>query len=280
MNIILSSSYQVSKINAVHFTIHFSINIDEALKSEVRSGKSQLEDEFAMLMMKLRQELEHGAKFEDVQGYLSSKANNQRDNIIDPKECMEQLREIDSYVKLFLLFDQHRVWDFQNFRFLDLLLKHFLPGNESLKLEVGEYAKRVVEFQASTKLRDFLSVWSGQGVTDVLKDGHEILQTTVIGDLSSFTLADVAKKQAYLAREFLLQEFVFKVLHAGSGSVILYWLVSKRVAEHIKETFEKVKPDLREGGILELFVGDCLIYKVCLYTCTYNIMGFQLSPIK
>ena len=184
------------------------------LNAEVRRNVGSLEKEFASLKTTVIGALaERKVSMEMFRTYVSSLANAQRDNILSPELCMTKLRELEEMDKMFSLFNEYSVWDFLNFRLLQLIALQFLADDTHLQLQanIDEYSKKVNDFQAKTKLSDFLDVSSSKGVT---VETCVILQATLTGDFSEFTLRDLAEKQGYIAGEFLVQVFMFKFLHA------------------------------------------------------------------
>lgn len=239
--------------------------MERQINMEVKTNVRMLEEEFASLKTTVVEELSRAdVSVMSFRTYVSSLANDQKDNILYPDQCMRQLRGEDQLDKMFSILDQYSVWSFLNFRLLRLIVQKFLADNDHLKKSMVEYSKKVSDFQKETKLSDFLNARSSKGVTYLPMDDCVILQATLTGDFSEFTLHDLAKKQGYIAGEFLMQDFIFKFLHAKPGSVILYWVVSAQAAQHIKDVFKRRKPNLADGGIIEFFVDNDLLYQVTI----------------
>ena len=244
------------------------------LNPEVRRNVGVLEEEFASLKTTVIGALaERKVSVAIFRTYVSSLANAQKDNILHSEVCMIQLRELDKVDKMSSLFDQYKVWDFLNFRLLQQIAQKFLADDTHLQLQanIDEYSKKVEDFQKKTKLSDFLDVSSSKGVTYLPMEDRVILQANLTGHFSECTLHDLAETQGYIAGEFLLQDFMFKFLHARPGSVIVYWVVSEEAAQHIKDVFKRRKPNLSDGGIMEFFVGEELLYQV-MYTPDFFII--------
>ena len=165
-------------------------------------------------------------------------------------------------------------WDFLNFLLLVDLIEKYECGIEG---DMAKYREEIEEFKKVTKLRDFLKAWSGRStITQEENNVQGVVDLTVKvdGTWPDFTLADLSDKEGFMEEEFQARQFVFQLRNGRGGCVRLIWVVPLSVAESMKKTLLDRKPNLIEGGILQLAIKGDVYYEVLIHNILCNCVYY------
>ena len=194
------------------------------------------------------------------------------------------MAEIVSHISLeeiILFCSRMEMWDFLNFQLLQDVANHF--GVVKLQTPLQEYSVAINDFKRKTKLVDYLRVWAGRNALSTLPNTEPVFAKIKAIKWEEYTLADVARHEKYLAAEFRLNQLVLRFSNAGTGSVVLMWLVTKSVGSEMKRImYSNEKPTFDSMTFQELNVGGTT-YKVLashhVYYHHYMICNKEVSKI-
>ena len=213
---------------------------------------------------------------DELQVYLSQRCADERHKIPLFEQRMSEIIHQSTHQQVFMLLSRIRAWDFLDFSLLKDVIDEFQLSE--LNPELTSYTQDVCTFQSETKLIDFLNVWKSSCLEKELP-ACKILIAKCIGDIRSFTLADVAKKAKMIAEKFNLVTLAARLGWANPGSVYLLWYIPEAVAKHIEKLMvSKTRPNLVCHGIQELVVGKN-IYKVSSNIHAMHIMTINLCIV-
>ena len=166
-------------------------------------------------------------------------------------------------------------WNFLNYYLLKKLVDKF--GDTHLKEIVEGYGREVDAFKSSIKLVDFLPVWSGRSPHQS-GSGLEPIILRVNRDWPTCTLADIGRIEGYLESRFMINRFILNFANAGSGSVVVMWLVSSHVIPFLKKRIMAIgSQSLTEEGVIEISFGPSATMKVRLIVCINSDLSYSIS---
>ena len=206
-----------------------------------------------------------------LKSFLTTLHRARKENASDHEQ--QALNDATQVSDVIDYFSRIGAWDFLNFLLLITLIgKYECNGIEE---DLAMYRAQIEGFKKTTKLRDFLVAWSGRSsVKEEMQSDREVvdLMVKVEGTWPDFTLAQVSKKEGYMADEFRVRQSVLQLRNAKSGCVWLVWVIPLSVAELMTKILLERKPDLIKGGILQLAIKGKIHYKVlpCLMYNNYN----------
>ena len=178
-------------------------------------------------------------------------------------EEIKTLCDLTTVEDIFAYLNETRAWDFLNIHLLVLVMEKFGNGFIDLQTRLKHHANEIDLFKQETPLRIFLDIWYTQ-----VQDPNRILKMGLTRLKAKFdipwknSLAQFAKQKGYLCSQFLLQEHILRFVHAREGCVAAVWYVPKALEEYMVKVFNERRPDLAQGGIIELAVGSTLIFEV------------------
>ena len=190
---------------------------------------------------------------------------SQKQNIPMFNQSMLEVIDKSSCDEIFTFLTRMEIWDALNFRVLQKILKVFLPDEGEIRKRIDVYASKVEKFKDDTILQDYIRV-RASGTTAI--PGYGTVMVKVDKYYNTFTLADVAEEEKFLANEFLLNQFIFRLKDAGRGCVQITWLVpASAVPQLMPEILAKKGEALKERNVLEIRVDDRYVYTVSITFC-------------
>ena len=245
---------------------------------KIREDLDMLQSEFRDILILSRKSFElHPVPLDDVRLWVASLCVDQQENIPMFDESKRVEINKSSYNELFLLLTDHEVWDALNIRELKKMVKHFAPNDEKINERIARYASKVDKFKQDTNLREYLRVRASK-TNKTLNYGSFQAKLEARKDFHNFTLADVAEHEGFLADQFLLNQFIFRLQESRRGCIQITWLVPSSVIPLLKpERLAEKRESLKERGILEIRVDNRYIYMVChhLYTFILHSLDCQ-----
>lgn len=234
---------------------------------ELRENFSKLKKQFTKLVVNVQDALKQiDGVVEKLRTFLSLESASFGSTLftVDSKS----MQNMATVGEIFTHQNEAREWDFLNFQLLANVLDFFELNGLISRLKVHE--EEVKQFKQNTLMVDFLDIWSEhlKQPVNVLKDDlYAFLRVKFDIDdskLKSITLAEFADQQGFITSQFLLQEYVLRFVYAGTGCISAVWYVAKPVEEYMIRVYKERKPDLAQGGVLELSIGNTMIFKVCI----------------
>ena len=190
---------------------------------KVRQDIDELQDEFNDILVLAQESFEsHAVPLKKFRLSVTSLCVNQKQNIPIFNQSMLEVIEKSSCDEIFSFLTRMEVWDFLNFRVLQKIVKSFIPDDDEICRRISEYAPKVEEFKKKTNLQDYIRV-RASGTTPI--PGYKTVMVKIDREYNMFTLADLAKEEEFLANQFLLNQFIFRLKDAGRGCVQITWLV-------------------------------------------------------
>ena len=227
----------------------------------MRQAMDDLQDEFNSIVI-LTQSLvvAKNASLMLFRQLITSLCVQQKQNIrlfTTPMIC-----EISNYSfdDIFLFLTQYEVWDFLNFHVLTKIVKQFLTDDKMIQRAIEDYQPKVDIFKKNTFLRDYVQVRSN-GTCPI--PGCKDMMVKLKRNYAQFTLADVSEQEQFLASQFLLNQFIFRLKYAEEGCVQITWLIPQTAINLLMpENLAKKAEALKHQGIMEIRVDNRYVYKV------------------
>jgi acetyl-CoA synthetase len=230
-------------------------------KYQVRQAMDGLQDDFNSIIIKTQSLIvAKNVPLMLFRQLITSLCVNQKQNI--PFFTTQMITEVSnfSFDDIFLFLTRNEVWDFLNFHVLTKIVKHFLAGEKMIQRAIESYQPKVDVFKRNTFLQDFVQVRSS-GACPI--PGCKDVMVKVKGMYERYTLADVSEQEQFLASQFLLNQFIFKLKEAETGCVQITWLIPETAIELLlPENLAKRGEALKHQGILEIRVDNRYVYKV------------------
>ena len=165
-----------------------------------------------------------------------------------------------SFDDIFLFLTRYEVWDFLNFHVLTKIVKQFLTDDKTIRRTLDAYQPKVDIFKENTFLKDYVQVRSN-GTCPI--PGCKDVMVKLKGDFERFTLADVSEQEQFLASQFFLNQFIFRLKYAEKGCVQITWLIPETAINLLMpENLSKKGEALKRQGIMEIRVDNRYVYKV------------------
>lgn len=162
--------------------------------------------------------------------------------------------------EIFALMTRIKAWDILNYRVLSTLLKKCVPGDE-VNDHVEQYSANVATFKRQTLVRDYMML---RGRSRSFPRGCTTLAAKIEEKYNVYTLADLARHEAFLADEFLLHQMIFRFKESQRGCICVTWFIPTSAMSHLMPPLiNKSREALEERGIIELIVDEKYIYRVC-----------------
>ena len=162
--------------------------------------------------------------------------------------------------EIFALMTRIKAWDILNYRVLTTLLKKCIPEDE-VHGYVEQYSAKADTFKRQTLVRDYVML---RGSSLTYPRGYATFSAKIEEKYNQYTLADLAKDEAFLANEFLLQQMIFRFKESQQGCISVTWFIPKSSMSHLTPPLiNKSWEALKKRGIIELIVDEKYIYRVC-----------------
>ena len=162
--------------------------------------------------------------------------------------------------EIFALMTRIKAWDILNYRVLSTLCEECIPEDE-VHGYVEQYSTEADTFKRQTLVRDYM-MFRGSSLT--YPRGYTTLSAKIDRKYNQYTLADLAKDEAFLANEFLLQQMIFRFKESQRGCISITWFIPKSAMSHLTPPLiNKRRKALKEREIIELIVDEKYIYRVC-----------------
>ena len=143
---------------------------------------------------------------------------------------------------------------------------NFIPDDKEVSRKFSEYASMVNEFKNNTSVQDYIRV---RGGTNAIPDFRDVT-VRLERNYKNFTLADLSKLEDFLANQFLLNQFIFRLKDVEQGCVQITWLVPAGAIPLLKpDKLAKKDKALRERRIREVWVDGRYVYKVNTTVCMH-----------
>ena len=228
---------------------------------EVRQMIDELEDEFDDVLVLVQRSFESNAvPLNEFRLRVTRLCVSQKQNIPVFNQSMLEVINQSSCDEIFSFLTRMEVWDILNFRVLQKIVKTHIPDDAEVHRKIDEYSQRVEKFKEITMLRDFIRVRTS-GTTAI--PGYRTVMVKIKRDYNTFTLANLAEEEKFLANEFYLNQFIFRLKDAGRGCVQITWLVPASAIPLLKpEILAKKGEALKQRKMLEIRVDDRYVYTV------------------
>ena len=241
---------------------------------EVRKELDELQDEFDDILDLAQESFEsHAVPLGKLRVRVTSLCVNREQNIPMFNQSMLEVIDKSSCNEIFTFLTRLQVWDALNFRVLQKIVEKCIPNDDEVCKRIHEYVPKVEKFKEKTNLRDYIRV-RASGPNAI--PGYRTVMVKVKKFYNTFTLADVAKEEEFLANQFLLNQFIFRLKDAGRGCVQITWLVpASAIPLLMPDKLAKKGEVLKERKMLEIRVDDRYVYKVHItfYVCTHSIIS-------
>ena len=201
---------------------------------------------------------------------ITSLCVNQKQNI--PFFTTQMISEIGefSFDDIFLFLTRNEVWDFLNFHVLTKIVKQFLAQEEEIQSAIRSYHPKVDTFKKNTFLQDYVHVRSS-GTSPI--PGCKDVMVKVKRKYERFTLADVSDQEKFLASQFLLNQFIFRLKYAEMGCVQITWLIPETAIDLLMpENLARKGEALKHWGVTEIRVNNRYVYKVSSHQSKFNLL--------
>ena len=204
----------------------------------------------------------HSVPIGQLQVRLTSLCVDLEDNIpLFDKHMLEVIAKT-TIGGVIALMTRMKVWDILNFRVLSFILKKCVPLEHEIHGHVGVYSTESTQFKKETLLRDYMSI---QGARYSIPHGCMTITAKFNAKYNSYTLADLANDEVFLADEFLLHKFVFRFKESYRGCISIMWFLPNSAKPLLEPPIINSKREaLKKRRIVELIVDDKYIYRVCL----------------
>ena len=183
------------------------------------------------------------------------------------KSDSEDQRATASWKDVLLELKEKKAIDFLNYHLLveliDLCFDVKSEDYHAFDKRLSDYTAEVEKYKSDTPILDFLDIYIEHRPEDLkAAKGLELFKLKLSGD-DKMTLADFSNIRGYIVKEFRLHHYMLHLVTVNSGCVIIYWQVPEAISSHIQEEIcEKFQPDFGQAGIIELSLGDHVLYQV------------------
>ena len=182
-------------------------------------------------------------------------------------ELGEGQKATPSWKDVLLALKEKNAIDFLNYHLLvELIDLCFEVKNEdyhAFDKRLNDHGTEVEKYKSKTLILDFLDIYIEYRPEDLkAAQGCELFKLKLSDDSDKMTLADFSNIRGYAVNEFRLHHYMLHLVTVNSGCVIIYWQVPEAICLHIKEICEKFRPDFGQAGIIELSLGDHVLYQV------------------
>ena len=230
----------------------------------------ELEEKFNdLLVMAQKALVSHNVPVSEIHLRLTAYCDNNKDNIPLFEKHMLEVIEKSKVSEIFTLMTRIKAWDILNYRVLSTLLKKCIPEDE-VHGYVERYSAEADIFKRQTLVRDYMML---RGSSLTYPRGCTTLAAKIEEKYNHYTLADLAKDEAFLANEFLLQELIFRFKESQPGCISITGFIPRSAMSHLTPPLiNKRREALKERGIIELIVDEKYIYRVC---CNKQYLLFE-----
>lgn len=214
--LVLGNVIPTSLILLYIYEVDLYISIGNHPIPQVKQTIDKLQVEFESILYLTQQSFRSDAvPVEKFRLKVASLCASQKQNIPMYDQSIKHLVILSSCDEIFSFLTHIKVWDILNFRVLQKIVEKFIPDNGKVCKKIDEYAKKVEEFKVDTYLRDYIQVRYSHST---VFPSYSTLMAKIDRDYKKFTLADVARQQQFLANEFLLSEFIFRMQHQNTDT--------------------------------------------------------------
>ena len=237
---------------------------------EVRKELDELQDEFDDILVLAQEAFEsHAVPLKKLRLTVTSLCINREQSIPMFNQSKLEVINTSSCDELFTFLIRMQVWDALNFHILKKIVEKYIPNDAEICKRIHDYAPKVEKFKKKTNLRDYIRI-RASGPTAI--PGYRTVMVKVNKFDNTFTLADVAEEEKFLANQFLLNQFIFRLKDAGRGGVQITWLVpASAIPLLMPEKLAKKGQALKERKMLETRVDDRYVYTVHITFCIRSI---------
>ena len=230
---------------------------DLGVKKRLRDLEEKFND---LLVMAQKALVSQNVPVSEIHLRLTSFCVDIEDNIPLFEKHMLEVIEKHKVPEIFTLMTRIKAWDILNYRVLSTLLKKCIPGDE-VHGYVEQYSAEADTFKRQTLVRDYMML---RGSSLTYPRGCTTLAAKIEEKYNQYTLADLAKDEAFLAKEFLLQQMIFRFKESQRGCICITWFIPKSAMSHLTPPLiNKRREALKERGFIELIVDEKYIYRVC-----------------
>ena len=183
------------------------------------------------------------------------------------KSNNEDQKATPSWKDVLLELKEKNAMDFLNYHLLveliDLCFEVKNKDYHAFDKRLNDHGTEVEKYKSKTLILDFLDIYIEHRPEDLkAAKGCKLFKLKLSGDSDKMTLADFSNIRGYAVNEFRLHHYMLHLVTVNSGCVIIYWQVPEAICLHIKEICEKFRPDFGQAGIIELSLGDHVLYQV------------------
>ena len=227
---------------------------------------NKIKGQFSSLLIKVQSALKsHQVSVDIVRNFLVHYFRRS-DWIHDPSSLDE----------LFTAISIAKLWNYDNYGDLEVIIDEFLPDNADVKTFVSEYKNQLTGFYTTTKIADFIKLSDfeeSHGEQDpqqplptdsfTLKDYRKLkLKLKLDRKVSAITLSYVDELWRSLAEEFDLPCLTAVIHSIIEGSLVVTWLVLPHIADKIIDSGSTTKAVkfFRCHGIVSVTIDNDTIF--------------------
>ena len=253
--------YYIAALLTVIICMYPNISLGKLKRYKVRHSIDELQDEFNSIVITTQSLFaSRDVPLRLFRQLITSLCVSQKQNI--PFFNPQMIEEISNFScdEIFLFLTRNEVWDFLNFHVLTKIVNQFLSDEREIKKCIESYQPKVNDFKQVTFLEDYVRV-RASGTAPI--PGCKDVMVKLKRKYKYFTLADLSEEEKFLASQFLLNQFIFRLKNSEIGCVQITWLVPQTAIELLKpENLARKGEALKQWGILEIRVDNRYVYMV------------------
>ena len=227
-----------------------------------RKNLNKIKGQFSSLLLKVQSAL----KFRQVS------VDSVRNFLVHYFRRSDWIHNPSNLDDLFTALSVAKLWNYDHYGDLEVVIEHFLPDDSKVKKFVSDYKCQLTGFYTTTRIADFIKLSDFEESeqdpqqplpTDsfTLKDYRKLkLKLKLDRKVSAVTLSYVDELWRSLAEEFDLPSLTAVIHSIIEGSLVVTWLVLPHIAEKIIANASKATKFFRHLGIIELAINECIIY--------------------
>ena len=212
-----------------------------------------------------------------VQSTLKSNqvgVDNVRNFLVHYFRRSDWIHDPSSLDELFTAISVAKLWNYDHYGDLEVIIEEFLPDNADVKKFVSDYKNQLTGFYTTTSIADFIKLSDFEESeqdpqqplpTDsfTLKDYRKLkLKLKLNRKVSAVTLSYVDELWRSLAEEFDLPCLTAVIHSIIEGSLVVSWLVLPHIAEKIIDSGSTAKAVkfFRRHGIVSVVIDSNTIF--------------------
>lgn len=233
----------------------------------------RIKGKFGMLLIEVRKAMEaQRVELEDVHLFLLSLF---QDECSLPEDC--------DLTKIFNFITKAKLWSYDNYGPLKELAEGFLPTDHPAIKHVVEYESQLSAYYATTKIIDFikLSELESSNGDGPEADYDQLTLGVKLGikvKLSELAMSYVITLWKELIKKFNIPPLTAVIKKIVGGSLIITWLVPKRVSAAIRYSCSKAVTFFVEHNVVKVQISGITLYREEMIVSEYVINYTMMKP--